>query len=84
MQVDTAAAAAIDTRCQDVFHPEFPYFFFVLQEQPQPAVFSVSSFVMQPLAPHAAHFCGLHRPSLVAPHFSHLNIVIFSLLFFEF
>jgi hypothetical protein len=76
MQVDPAAAAAIDTGSQDVFH-RCRYFFLPLQEQPQPEDFEVSSLAIQPLSPHSPHFFGLHRPSLVAPHFSHLKSAIF-------
>jgi len=31
---------------------------------------------MVPASVHAGHFFGLHLPSLVAPHFSHLNTAI--------
>jgi len=50
-------------------------YFFALQPHPQPEAFS-SFLIMQSLPPQSAHFLGLHLPSLVAPHFSHLNIAI--------
>jgi hypothetical protein len=33
---------------------------------------------MVPGSAHSGHFFGLHLPSLVAPHFSHLNSAILS------
>jgi len=56
-------------------------YFLALQQHPQPAVFS-SFLIMQSLPPQSAHFFGLHLPSLVAPHFSHLNIAIIVLPLF--
>lgn len=54
-------------------------YFFALQLQPHPQLEAFSSFLtMQSLPPQSAHFLGLHRPSLVAPHFSHLNIAMVS------
>ena len=49
---------------------------FDLQLQPQPEDFDSSCLIITPASPQAAHFLGLHLPSLVAPHFSHLNIAI--------
>jgi len=51
-------------------------YFFVEQAQPQPEDFFSSCFSMVPAAAHSGHFFGLHLPSLVAPHFSHLNTAI--------
>jgi hypothetical protein len=54
-------------------------YFFALQLQPHPQPEAFSSFLaMQSLPPQSAHFLGLHLPSLVAPHFSHLNIAMVS------
>jgi len=55
-------------------YPDKDVYFFDLQAQahPHPVDFS-SFFIMQSLPPQSVHFLGLHRPSLVAPHFSHLN-----------
>ncbi|HIJ89419.1 MAG: hypothetical protein OEV89_00990 [Desulfobulbaceae bacterium] len=50
-------------------------YFFALQVQPHPEDFS-SFLIMQSLPPQSPHFFGLHLPSLVAPHFSHLNIAM--------
>ncbi|MFH1020978.1 MAG: hypothetical protein V1782_10285, partial [Pseudomonadota bacterium] len=50
-------------------------YFFALQPHPQPEGFS-SFLIIQSLPPQSAHFFGLHLPSLLAPHFSHLNIAI--------
>jgi hypothetical protein len=47
-----------------------------LQEQPQPEDFPSSFFCILPVSAHSGHFFGLHLPSLVAPHFSHLNTAI--------
>jgi hypothetical protein len=49
---------------------------YFLQEQPQPEDFVSSFFAMVPVSAHSGHFFGLHLPSLVAPHFSHLNTAI--------
>lgn len=60
-------------------HPTGRGYFFVLQLQPHPQPEAFSSFLtMQSLPPQSAHFLGLHLPSLVAPHFSHLNIAMVS------
>jgi hypothetical protein len=32
---------------------------------------------MQPVSPQAAHFLGLQRVSMVAPHFSQVNTAMF-------
>jgi len=53
-----------------------------LQPQPQLEDFFSSCFIMVPVSEHSGHFFGLHLPSLVAPHFSHLNTAIFLLLFY--
>ena len=58
--------------CQGLFGG-WDYF---LQEQPQPDDFAPSCFCMVPVSVHSGHFLGLHLPSLVAPHFSHLNTAI--------
>jgi len=50
---------------------------YFLQAQPQPEDFLSSFFCMVPASAHSGHFFGLHLPSLVAPHFSHLNTAIF-------
>jgi hypothetical protein len=50
---------------------------YFLQAQPQPEDFFSSCFCMVPVSVHSGHFFGLHLPSLVAPHFSHLNTAIF-------
>jgi hypothetical protein len=65
-------APAIE-KCQGPFG-ESNYF---LQAQPQPEDFLSSCFCMVPVSVHSWHFFGLHLPSLVAPHFSHLNTAIF-------
>lgn len=52
-------------------------YFLALQPHPQPEAFS-SFLTMQSLPPQSAHFLGLHLPSLVAPHFSHLNMAMLS------
>ena len=49
---------------------------YFLQAQPQPEDFFSSCFCMVPASVHSGHFLGLHLPSLVAPHFSHLNTAI--------
>jgi len=49
---------------------------YFLQAQPHPEDFS-SCFFMVSASAHSGHFLGLHLPSLVAPHFSHLNTAIF-------
>ena len=52
---------------------------YFLQAQPQPEDFFSSFFSMVPDSAHSGHFFGLHLPSLVAPHFSHLNTgILFS------
>jgi hypothetical protein len=51
---------------------------YFLQAQPQPEDFFSSCFCIVPASVHSGHFLGLHLPSLVAPHFSHLNTAIFS------
>jgi hypothetical protein len=53
---------------------------YFLQAQPQPDDFLSSFFCMVPDSEHSGHFFGLHLPSLVAPHFSHLNTAILFLL----
>jgi hypothetical protein len=50
---------------------------YFLEAQPQPEDFFSSCLIMQPVSAHWGHFFGLHLPSLVAPHFSHLNTAIF-------
>jgi hypothetical protein len=50
---------------------------YFLQAQPQPDDCLSSFFCMVPVSAHSGHFFGLHLPSLVAPHFSHLNTAIF-------
>jgi hypothetical protein len=57
-------------------------YFFAEQAQPQPEDLFSSCFCMAPVSVHAGHFFGLHLPSLVAPHFSHLNTaILFSLIY---
>ena len=58
----------------------FEVYFFAEQAHPHPDDFLSSCFSMEPASAHAGHFLGLHLPSFVAPHFSHLNTAIFSLL----
>ena len=53
-------------------------YFFAEQAQPQPEDFFSSCFCMVPVSVHSGHFLGLHLPSLVAPHFSHLNTAMIS------
>jgi hypothetical protein len=53
---------------------------YFLQAQPQPDDFLSSFFCMVPASAHSGHFFGLHLPSFVAPHFSHLNTAILFLL----
>jgi hypothetical protein len=53
---------------------------YFLPAQPQPEDFLSSFFCMVPVSAHSGHFFGLHLPSLVAPHFSHLNTAILKLL----
>jgi hypothetical protein len=58
-------------------------YFFAEQAQPQPEDFFSSCFCMVPGSVHAGHFFGLHLPSWVAPHFSHLNTaILFSFVIF--
>ncbi len=51
-------------------------YFLAPQAQPQPEDFFSSCFCMVPASVQAGHFLGLHLPSFVAPHFSHLNTAI--------
>jgi hypothetical protein len=51
-------------------------YFFDEQAQPQPEDFFSSCFCMVFASAQAGHFFGLHLPSLVAPHFSHLKTAI--------
>jgi hypothetical protein len=58
-------------------------YFFAEQAQPQPEDFLSSDFAMVPVSAQSGHFFGLHRPSFVAPHFSHLNTaILFSFFIF--
>ncbi|MBW2501987.1 MAG: hypothetical protein JRD39_03500 [Deltaproteobacteria bacterium] len=56
-------------------------YFFAEQAQPQPDDFLSSCFAIVPVSAHLGHFFGLHLPSLVAPHFSHLKTAISSSFF---
>ncbi len=56
-------------------------YFFAEQAQPQPDDFLSSCFAIVPVSAHSGHFFGLHLPSLVAPHFSHLKTAISSSFF---
>ena len=55
-------------------------YFFDEQAQPQPEALVSSCFCMVPDSAQAGHFWGLHLPSFVAPHFSHLKTAITFLL----
>jgi hypothetical protein len=59
-------------------------YFFAEQAHPQPEDFFSSCFCMVPVSVHSGHFFGLHLPSLVAPHFSHLNTAILFSLFIHY
>jgi len=50
--------------------------YFEPQQQPQLEAFFSSCLTITPFSPQEGHFFGLHRPSLVSPHFSHLNSAI--------
>ena len=52
--------------------------YFDLQLQPQPEDFDSSCFTITPVSPQAGQVLGLHLPSLVAPHLSHLKTAIWS------
>jgi len=69
--------APVQLKRQGPFCDKGNYF---LQAQPQPDDFLSSCFCMVPDSAHSGHFFGLHLPSLVAPHFSHLNTDILFLL----
>ena len=56
------------------------YFLALQPHRLQGAAAASSCLFMHPLSPQLPHFFGLQRPSLVAPHFSHLNTAIFCLL----
>jgi hypothetical protein len=47
--------------------------YFDLQLQPQPEDLASSCFTMTPVSPQSGQALGLHLPSLVAPHLSHLK-----------
>jgi hypothetical protein len=44
--------------------------------QPQPEDFVSSCFIITPVSLQAGHFLGLHLPSVVSPHLSHLKTAI--------
>jgi hypothetical protein len=46
--------------------------------QPQPEDFVSSCFIITPVSLQAGHFLGLHLPSVVVPHLSHLKTAIWA------